>query len=463
VTTTPAVSAARRLAAFTASLEPALVPDDVVETTKLHILDVIGCGLAAEALGLAGEGRATMAELGRGDATVIGLDMRLPAANAAFANAMLCHALDYDDTHSDSVCHISVVVIPAAIALAEENGLSGRELLTAVAAGTETVARIGMAATGAFHAHGFHPTATCGVFGATIAAARLARLDPETTAGALGIAGSMASGLLAFLNEGTQTKPINAAWAAHGGTIAARLAAHGGQGPPSVLEGRFGLYDSFLGAEAGIEAQLTDLGERWEALRIAYKPYPACHFMHGSLGATASLLDRVPVDEIDEICVIVPESVVPVICEPTADKQAPRSDYEGKFSLQYSTAAMLLHHRVNLDTFTAETRDDPAVLALARKVGYEVKRYETEGAAFPGGVRIRTVDGTVLEADCPYQLGAPQNPMTEAEVRAKFRANASLLLDTAAVDAIEEQICTLERQENLGAVLSLTAAREVAV
>jgi 2-methylcitrate dehydratase PrpD len=185
--------------------------------------------------------------------------------------------------------------------------------------------------------------------------------------------------------------------------------------------------------------------------------------MHGSLGATASLLDRVAVEEIDEICVTVPGSVVAVICEPVADKQAPRSDYDGKFSVQYSTAAMLLHHGVNLDTFTNESRSDPDVLALARKVRYEAKSYETEGAAFPGGVRIRTADGTVHEADLPYQLGAPQNPMTEGDLRAKFRDNASLLLDEDTVERIEEQICTLERQEDLEAVFSLTAAREAAV
>ena len=235
-----------RIAAFTSSLAFEQIPDEVIEATKLHVLDVLGCGLAAHGLGVAGEGRATMAELGTGDATAIGLDTPLPAPHAAFANAMLCHGLDYDDTHSDSVCHITVVVVPAALAVAESLGRSGEDVLAAVTAGTEVVSRIGMAASGAFHARGFHPTSVCGVFGATAAAARLAGLDAETTTSALGLAGSMSSGLMAYLNDGTPTKPVHAGWAAQAGVLAAQLAAHGAAGPAGVLDGRFGIFHAFV-------------------------------------------------------------------------------------------------------------------------------------------------------------------------------------------------------------------------
>src|SRR5207248_6358978 len=142
--------------------------------------ETIGCGLAAHALGVAGEGRTAMAELGgEGHASVLGLDSGLPPANAAFANAMLCHGLDFDDTHSDSVAHVSVVVCPAAIAAGEANGSTGRAVLTAIVGGNEVVTRVGMAASGQFHARGFHPTAICGVFGAVTAASRLAGVDPR--------------------------------------------------------------------------------------------------------------------------------------------------------------------------------------------------------------------------------------------------------------------------------------------
>ncbi len=459
-------TAAERIAEFATTLEYDDVPSPVVEAAKLHVLDTLGCGLAASALGIATEGRTAMTELG-GDrqASVIGHATHIPAASAAFANAMLCHGLDYDDTHSDSVAHVSTVVVPVAAAVGEADDVDGRELLTAIVAGNEIVTRVGMAASGAFHKRGFHPTAICGIFGGTAVAVRLAGCDARTTASALGIAGSFAGGLFAYLEDGTATKPMHAAWAAHGSVLAARLTALGAEGPPSVLEGRFGLYHAFLGAEKGeidIDGQLADLGERWETPRIAYKPYPACHFMHGSLGATASLLDDLSADEVDEVVVTVPEAGVSLVLEPTDAKLAPRTEYEGKFSLQYSTAAMLTHGRVGVLTYTEEALADPATLALAKRVRYEVKDYPTYPAAFPGGVRIRTRDGRTLEADFPHQQGGPENPMNADEVRAKFRENAALALSEAAARELESVVLSLEEADDVRTVFQLLAAEQVA-
>jgi 2-methylcitrate dehydratase PrpD len=446
------MTAAERFAAWALELELDAVPPPVVEAAKLHVLDVLGCGLAAHGLDVATEGRSTMAELGgEPEASVIGLDTGLPAANAAFANAMLCHGLDFDDTHSDSVSHVSTVVVPAALALAEARGASGRELLTAVIAGNEVVTRIGMARPGAFHERGFHPTAICGIFGATAAAVRLGGLSAGDAASALGIAGSMASGLFAYLDDATATKPVHPAWAAHGALLAARLAAHGAEGPPGVLEGRFGVFHAFLDTRIDLEPQLTDLGERWETPRIAFKPYPACHFIHGSLGATETLCDGVDPGEIEEVVVTVPEAGVSLVLEPAASKVAPRTDYEGKFSLQYSTAAMLVHGRVGVATYTPEALADPRVLDLARKVRYETKEYASYPAAFPGGVRIRLRDGRMLEADFPHQLGAPGNPMSAQQVLEKFRENAALA--GGGFDRLEE-ILALEEAADVRGLLT---------
>ena len=446
------MTAAERFATWALELELEAVPPPVVEAAKLHMLDVIGCGLAAHGLEVATEGRSTMAELGgEPEASVIGLDTRLPAANAAFANAMLCHGLDFDDTHSDSVSHVSTVVVPAALALAEARGASGRELLTAVIAGNEVVTRIGMARTGAFHQRGFHPTAICGIFGATAAASRLGGSSAGDATSALGIAGSMASGLFAYLDDATATKPIHPAWAAHGALLAARLSAYGAEGPPGVLEGRFGVFHAFLDTRIDLEPQLADLGERWETPRIAFKAYPACHFIHGSLGATATLSDSVGAGEIEEVVVTVPEAGVSLVLEPATSKVAPRNDYEGKFSLQYSTAAMLVHGRVGLATYTPEALADPQVLDLARKVRYETKEYASYPAAFPGGVRILLRDGRTLEADVPHQLGAPGNPMSPQQVREKFRENAALA--GGGFDRLEE-ILVLEEVADVRGLLT---------
>jgi 2-methylcitrate dehydratase PrpD len=456
------VKAAQRLAEWTGGLAYEDIPAEVVETAKLHLLDTVGCGLAAHALGVATEGRTAMAELGGLEqASVIGLDGALPAANAAFANAMLCHGLDFDDTHADSVAHVSVVVCPTALAAGEAAGAGGREVLAAIVGGNEVVTRVGMAASGQFHARGFHPTAVCGIFGAATAASRLAGAGTEATASAVGIAGSFAGGLFAYLDDATPTKPMHPAWAAHGGLLAARLASLGAAGPPGVFENRFGVYYAFVGATGGevdLGAQLEDLGERWETLRIAYKPYPACHYIHGSLGATAGIARQLEADEVDEVVVTVPEAAVALVLEPAEPKQAPRSEYEAKFSLQYSTAAMLVHGRVGVRTYSEDEMGDPRVLALARKVRYEVKDYPSYPAAFPGGVRIRLRDGRVLEADAPYQLGGPENPMSAMEVRAKFRENAALALDDSALAALEEAVLALEEQADVRALLAAKVA-----
>ncbi len=462
------MTAAQRFIEFTTGLRAEDVPSEVAEAAKLHLLDTIGCGLAAHALGVATEGRATMVELGgEPQATVIGLDHALPAASAAFANAMLCHGLDFDDTHSDSVSHVSTVTCPASLAVGEAESASGRDVLTAIVAANEVVTRIGMAASGQFHKRGFHPTAICGIFGATAAAARLGGLDAETATRAFGLAGSMASGLFAYLEDGTATKPLHPAWAAHGALLAARLAAHGGEGPASILEGKFGLYHAFLGAERDeidIDAQIADLGSRWETPRIAYKPYPACHFMHGSLGATAEAVGgrTFSVDEIDEVVVTVPAAGVSLVLEPAESKVAPRSEYEGKFSLQYSTAAMLARGHVGVSDYTGEAIGDPAVLSIARKVRYEAKDYPSYPQAFPGGVRIRLAGGQLLEADFPYQKGGPENPLSAEEVRAKFRGNATLALSAASVEALEEALLTLDEQPGVAEALAPLTSVEVA-
>src|SRR5262249_19755682 len=194
-------------------------PSEVVAAAKLHLLDALGCGLAGHALGIATAGRETMRESGgRTGASVIGGAERCPAPHPAFAHPMVGPGLDFDDTHTDAVCHVSAVMAPAAIAAAEGIGATGADLLVALVAGNETAARIGMAAPAAFHHRGFHPTSVCGVFGATAAAARLRGLGRAAITQALGIAGSFACGIFEYLADGSETKPIHAGVAAQAGS-----------------------------------------------------------------------------------------------------------------------------------------------------------------------------------------------------------------------------------------------------
>ncbi|MHB8489379.1 MAG: MmgE/PrpD family protein [Candidatus Dormibacteria bacterium] len=455
---------AQQFAEFILDLSYEQVPEAVAAAGKLHALDAIGCGLASLAAGSCTAALRVAEESGGTPAsTAIGCQQLLPAPAAALANGMLCHGLDYDDTHTASGTHVSVAVVPAALASAEATGAHGREALTAMVAGMEFVTRLGMAAPFAFHQRGFHPTSVCGIFGATAAAARLQGLDSATTVNAIGIAGSMASGLFAYLTDGSQTKPIHPGWAAHSGIMATRLAANGATGPAAVFEGRFGLFPAFTGNDhAPLEEQFADLGTRWETPRIAFKPFPACHFVHACLEALAEVMVDPDFDanDLGEIVTLVPADAVPLVLEPVSAKLAPRTGYDAKFSLQYALGAMLVDGRVDVATYAEDRITDPRILGIARHVTYRVVDFPTYPAAFPGGVIVTTKSGRRFEVEVPYQRGDEHNPMSEADVREKFRANALMALDPELAAAQADALLHLEEFDDLrGALHALTRAR----
>jgi 2-methylcitrate dehydratase PrpD len=457
-------SASERVADFALELGYADIPDSVVAAAKLHILDTLGCGLAADALDVGTAGRATATPVVVGGATVIGLREHASPVDAALANGMLCHALDFDDTHGRSICHIGVVAVPALLALAEAQGSSGRDLVAAFVVASELIARLGAAAAPEYMVRGFHPTSACGVFGATLGAARLLGLERAPTASALGIAGSMAGGIFAYLDDGALTKPIHAGWAAGSGIRAAQLAAVGGEGPRSVFEDRFGFFAAYYdGRHAAFEARLPDLGETWETEEIAFKAYPACHFVHGCLDAAATLREMSGCSdgEIRSVTVAVPDAGVPLVLEPIETKRRPRTDYDGKFSLPYSVAAMLVHGRVDIMSYLPETLADANVAALAERVGYQRRSFETYPQAFPGWVRIEHTNGDVLEHEADYQRGAPENPMNVDEVVEKFRRNAALALDPAAVASVERAILSLDEVDDIRGCLAPLAGEDL--
>jgi 2-methylcitrate dehydratase PrpD len=460
----PAAPLAARLAAFAVGPVGAGVPAAVRGRARLHLLDVLGCGLAAVGLD-AGSAAAAVATAqgGAAEAAVLGGPGRLPAALAALANGTRCHALDFDDTHERGICHSSAVVAPAALAAGQAAGASGDELLAAYLLGGEVALRIAVVAADGLYARGLHPTSVCGVFGASAAAARLLGLDAEQAANALGIAGSFAGGLFEYLSDGSATKPLHAGWAAHAGIQAARLAAAGATGPATVIEGRFGLLRSHAGDCADVEAMADRLGERWEVLELAIKPYPACHFAHASTWAAAELLEEsgVRLAEIEEIAVRVPEEGAALVLEPLAAKHAPRTPYDAKFSLPYTVAFRLVHGHLDLGSFAEDRIRDPAVLALAARVRPEPLAGPAP-SRFAGGVRLRTASGAELDRFLAATPGSPGNPLDERDVVAKFRANAALALAGSEVDELEALLGDVERLaslDRLGELLSAARSR----
>ncbi|MDX2165464.1 MAG: MmgE/PrpD family protein [Deltaproteobacteria bacterium] len=454
-------TASETLAEFAAALRPSDVPDAVLARVQRHLMDVLGVALAAAPLPFARRAlEAALALGGRGDAPVIGFAERLPPVWAALVNGALAHGLDYDDTHEAAVTHVSCSVAPAL--LAATGDADGRAALTALALGMETAVRLGRAAPGRFHDRGFHPTGVCGAYACTVVAGRLGGLDASQLADALGLAGSMASGTMEFLTDGTWAKRVHPGWAAHAGLTAAALGRSGFTGPRQTLEGRFGLYRSHLGdADWDIDAVTDGLGRRWHLLDIAMKPYPCCHMTHAFIDAAAALRDAPGVrpDTIAAIeCFIHPREM-PVVCEPLASKLAPQTDYDAKFSLPYTVAAMLVRGRLDLDDFTAAAIADPAVLGLAARVTCLPDPAADYPRCFPGRLRLRLRDGRTLEHDEPINRGSALRPLDDAAVRDKFRRNAARRLPVAQVEALGAALQSLAAAPSLDELRGLLRDR----
>ncbi len=424
---------APQLAEFAGLLPADDVPPAVRETALRHLLDTLGCGLAAVSHGAAtAASRVVLDEGGSEQSSVLGTQQRVPAASAALANGALCHALDFDDTHERAICHVSAVVAPAAWAVAEAVDAPGPEVVAAYVVGSEVALRIGVAGADGFYARGFHPTSVAGVFGSTAAAGRLYGLSAREMAHALGIAGSFASGLFEYLSDGAATKPLHAGWAAQAGVRAAALAQAGAEGPATVIEGRFGLLASFGDGGIDLDAMTADLGARWETEQIALKLYPACHFAHAPTWAASQLRAEhsIEIAEIEEIVVRVPPEGEALVLEPLADKHAPGTPYGAKFSLPYTVAHVLLHDELGLAAFEPAAIGDPAVLELARRVRAEPWPGPPP-SRFAGATAIHTRDGVVaLTVDHPP--GSPGNPASDELLVAKFVANAAPVLGDAA-------------------------------
>jgi 2-methylcitrate dehydratase PrpD len=449
---------AQHLAEFAERLKFEDIPAEVIVRAKLHILDILGIGLAAADLEYARLIVETVrAWGGHPQSTIMRYGDRLPIPSTVLANGSFTHGLDFDDTHAESITHASTCVVPPAVAVGEALGVDGRAMLTAAVVGYEVIARIGSAAPGAFHHRGYHPTPICGAFAAGMVTGKLMGLSSQALTHALGVCGSQAAGIQAFLDDGSWTKRLHPGWAAHSGVVAAQLASRGFQAPATVLEGRFGLFATHVGMEAFDPERLSrGLGDEWETMRIAFKPYPVCHFSHASMDAALILQQEYHFtpDDIVSGDVLVPAGIVPIVCEPLADKQTPTATYGALFSLPFCVATNLVHGHARLDRFTEAALRDAAVLELAGKVGYSVEPMIDFPVYFSGGMRLTLRDGRTLEHREVINRGHPDKPMQGTEVQDKFRDNAGRALTDEQIEAVIEAV---QRLDELSSVAELAA------
>ena len=439
------------LAAFAEGLRPEAIPAAILERARYLILDAVGIAYASTTCEFAHRSLSAAIELSgaTGGTPVIGLTARLQPRDAMLMNGILVHGLDYDDTHAAGVIHATASAFPCALVAAAQAGVDGLDLLAAYVAGVEASTRLGAVAKGGFHQVGFHPTGLVGAFGCALIAGRLLGLNRRQLAMAQGIALSVASGSLEFLNDGAWTKRMHPGWAAGAGFTAATLARHGFVGPREAYEGRFGLFASHLGAYAGnmdLSLAIAGLGETWETAKVSVKPIPACHFTHACADAAAILRERhgLRAGDIHSVRALVPKETVKAVCEPVASKKRPQNSYDAQFSIPYIVATALTRGSFGLEHLEDAAMADAEVLDLAQRVEYEVDPHSPFPKYYSGEIVVTTHDGRELRHREEMNRGAAERPITNEEIEHKFMGNARLAVSSSRAEEIRDLVLAMD-------------------
>ncbi|MBS0241591.1 MAG: MmgE/PrpD family protein [Proteobacteria bacterium] len=451
---------AAALAEFATGLGDADIPGEVRTRALHHMLDAAGIAVAASRYDHPQRVLTAMRGLGSdGTVPVIGFPARLSPRDAAIMNGYLCHSLDFDDTHVAGIIHPTASVFPAVLSTAAHVGATGKELVTAFVVGVEAAARIASVAKSGFHQVGFHPTGMVGVFGATIAAGRLMGLNQRQLEMAQGIAVSLASGSLEFVEDGAWNKRLHPGWAAQAGMTAAALAREGFVGATKPYDGRFGLFNSYMGSyakDADHSLATAGLGTTWELMQTAIKPYPACHFTHACIDAALALRKQgATASTIKAIEVRVPAGTHKVICAPEANKLKPANSYDAQFSVQWLTAAAFVRGKFGLAELEPAEITDPEILELTSKVRFADYPDSPFPKAYSGEVIVTLDNGKKLSHREHVNRGAAERPLANGEIVEKFRANAATAADRRAVVRMETAMLGLEGATDAAAALAV--------
>ena len=442
------MGATETLARFILNTPAEAIPAPILHEGKRCIINYMAVALYASAdpsmailTGLFEE------EGGAAIASLIGAGTRTNLQNAALANGYLAHLEDYDDTHFPTVIHPSAPTIPAAFAVAEREGATGLDVLAATVLGIEACCRVGLSVYPNHYNAGWHITGTCGVFGAVGAAGRLLGLDESQMTQALGIAGTQAAGVREVF--GSMSKPFHAGRSAQSGVLAGLLARRGFTSTREILEGRRG-FAAVLSTASDME-QITDaLGERWELPNNGLKPYSCGVVSHPLIDAMITLRNThgVAADDVESVSA----RVHPLVLE-LMDRPNPRVGLEGKFSHQHSMAVGLIDGGAFPEQYTDERVLDPAVAALRDKIRATVDASVAEDAA---EVTVTLRDGRSITESVAHATGAPENPMTDAQLEQKFRTLAHRVLSQSQADELLAALWALDTADDVTGVMALT-------
>ena len=446
------------LAHFSAQIATDALPSAVVERTRYLLLDLAGNivrGRTAEstpALMSAIE----LIGLGRGETAVLGDARRYAPAGAALAAGVFAHSLDFDDTHAQSTLHPGAPVIAAALTAAQMSWATGATLIAAIVAGYEVTCRIGLALPAADHyRRGFHPTATCGAFGAAVAAGRIFGLSDKAMISALGIALSQTAGSLQFLADGAWTKRFQVGWAAMSGLTAASLAAAGYRGPGDALDGTHGFLRSYAPAPQPARA-IEDLGVVFELMATAIKPYPSCRYGHAGIDAALTLRKRhgLKPEQIESVTYGLSRAGMLLVGAPADRKANPENIVDAQFSGPFVIASALAAGRVQLDSY--ERLHDPLIRQLMSRIrcvhSEEIEAHYPKNMS--GALRIRA-HGDSFEETVIVPSGEPSNMLTEAALLGKFSQLVEPLLGTRQTTQLAADILHVDELSDVGPLFEI--------
>ena len=390
---------------------------------------------------------------------IIGTEFRAEPSLAALAVGTAAHSLELDDVTNVASLHAGVTIFPAALAASAFGKGSTRDFFEAVIAGYELTCRLGMAINPAEHyRRGFHPTGTCGAFGAALAAGKMLGADEKQQIYALGIAGSQASGSMEFLSEGAFTKRFNAGWAAHSGVIAAVLASQGFIGPRTSIEGRYGFLNAY--SPSPLPDKLTEAwGNPYIITRTSIKPHACCRYKQGPIDGILKIMDEngLQPEDIERIVLGILEAGFLLVAEPDDAKKNPQSVVEAQFSMPFGAAVAAVYGKAALNEYTLEKMQDPKVNELMKKVDC-IKDPEIETnfpEKWPASVRITSRQGKRYYTRVDYPKGDPENPLTWDELEQKFHELTSPVFRKEKRENIIEIIHKLEKEKDLDTLVQL--------
>jgi len=437
------------------------LPQKVVDETKKQILDLLGVAIG----GYSQRGAKELRELildwgGKKESTIIGTSEKVPAPNAAHANATMAHCLDYDDVHEKAVMHSGVVIIPTCLAMAEfKGGFSGKDMITAVALGVDMMCRLALATTPGKSPieMGWHLTTLFGFLGVAGTAARILGLDEEGIVNAIGIAYHQSCGNSQTVKDGALAKRLGPGFAVKGGITAALLAEKGVTGAHNSLEGDYGLYNLYMHGDYGPDILREDLGKRFEGMNVAIKPYPCCRGIHPAIDAALGLKNeyKIKKEDIKEIILYVTEAHYSLLCSPENAKCNPRNPVDAQFSIPWGVATAIANSQVTLNDYTEDAIKSDVIKDITKKM--HIKKDNSlrrPDKMEPTRVEIRTSDGDNYSKVVEHPLGSLERPMTFEDCSRKFR-DCAKRLGKEKTDKVIEMVGQLDRLSDIREIFPL--------